>query len=231
MIGDFLDIAPPYSFKPIEAGIVPAIDPLQIDPNSSCDSADIGQGIFSPMDIFRDGRDGGESVVGDEDVGGYVRRANPINEQQSYNFADEESDFDDEVMEMAASPCFRVISPYPFSHASKEEIEERQQLAKGPLEWNLDMGIHHFSFEDSGKKCHVDYLSFFELNAFVHNDQVMAEDCEDFSLTSHEANTLSQNDFLGAASEDPASFWGEDGPLMSDRSLSPTQVSLGSVDL
>jgi hypothetical protein len=233
MVDDFVDIAPQYSFKPIEPEPVPPIDPLQLDTNSSCDSLDIGQGMLSPIDIFRDSIDGGESVVGDEDMGGFVRRANPINEQQSTTVAEEEeeSDIDDEEMEMAASPCFRVISPYPYSHASKEEIEEREQLANVPLEWNLEMGIHHFSSAEPGEKWYVDYTSFFELNSHVNNDQVMAEDCEDFSLSSHEANTLSEDNFLGSISEDPASFWGDDGPVMSDRSQSPTQVSLGSVEL
>jgi hypothetical protein len=232
MVDDFVDIASQYSFKPIEPESVPPIDPLQLDPNSSCESLDLGQGMLSPIDIFRDTIDGGESVIGDEEMGGYVRRANPINEQQSATVAEEEeSDIDDEEMEMAASPCFRVISPYPFSHASKEELEEREQLTSVPLEWNLDMGIHCFSSGDTEGKCHVDYSSFFELNVHINNDQVMAEDCEDFSLSSHEANTLSENDFLGSISEDPASFWGEGGPIMSDRSQSPTQVSLGSVEL
>jgi hypothetical protein len=231
MVEAYVDIAPLYSFKPIE--LEPAVVPIdrlfEIDPDSSSDSLDIGRGILSPIDIFRDSSMDGDSVV-DEDMGGlpYVRRANPIDEQPSAT-VDDESELDDDdddgayvngEMDTRGEPYYRVISPYPFSHTSKEEIEDREQLTS-VLEWSLEVR----------PKCHVDYSSFFELGetANTNNDQIMSDDCDDFSLSSHEANSLSEDNFLGSISEDPASFW-EDGvgPVMSDRSQSPTQVSLGS---
>jgi hypothetical protein len=212
----FVDIAPLHCFKPIDVEPSEATDRyLEIDPDSSCDSIDIGRGVLTPIDIFRDNSMDSDSIV-EEDFGGlqYVRRANPINEQQSATM-DDESDFDDDLMETQ----FRVISPYPFSHTSAEEMEDREQLTS-ILEWSLEVR----------PKCHVDYSGFFALdNEARNNDQFMSEECDDFSLSSHEANSLSQDGFLGSISEDPASFWeGCVGPEMSDRSQSPTQVSLGS---
>ena len=220
MVEAFVDIAPLLSFKPIDLEPAAPIDHLlDIDPDSSSDSIDIGRGVMTPIDIFRDNSMDGDSIV-DEDMGGlpYVRRANPINEQQSATI-DDESDLDDDTMETLDLPQFRVISPYPFSHTSKEEMEDREQLTR-ILEWSLEVR----------PKCHVDYSGFFALDDAANNyDQVMSDECDDFSLSSHEANSLSQDGFLGSISEDPASFWEEGvGPAMSDRSKSPTQVSLGS---
>jgi hypothetical protein len=231
MVEEFVDIAPLYSFKPIEQGPTAPIDPLiDIDPDSSCDSLDICPGMLSPTDIFRDSIDG-ESVM-DEDMGElpYVRRANPINEQQSATI-DDESDLDDgDDDEIGSSSYFRVISPYPFSHTSEEEIEDRKQL-NSVLEWRIKLNHNDKSSSRFGQKCHVDYSSFFELSENINNDQVMADECDDFSLSSHEANSLSEDGFLGSISEDPASFWEEGvGPIMSDRSQSPTQISLGSAE-
>ena len=221
MVEAFVDIAPLHSFKPIDLELAAPIDRLfEIDPDSSSDSVDIGRGVLTPIDIFRDNSMDGDSIV-DEDMGGlpYVRRANPINEQQSATI--DESDEDDDTMEAVDLPHFRVISPYPFSHTSKEEMEDREQLTS-ILEWTLEVR----------PKCHVDYSSFFELGDAANHDQVMSDECDDFSLSSHEANSLSQDGFLGSISEDPASFWEEGvGPIMSDRSQSPTQVSLGSTEL
>jgi hypothetical protein len=229
MVEAFVDIAPLFSFKPIvmEAAVPPNDQLLEIDPDSSSDSLDIGRGTMTPIDIFRENSmDGGDSIV-DEDVGGlpFVQRANPINEQQSAT-VDDESDFDDDDtgMEIEGSQYLRVISPYPFSHTSKEEIEDREQLTNN-LKWGLSSSMHH--------KCHVDYSTFFESSeAARNNDLAMSEEYDDFSLSSHEANSLSKDGFLGSISEDPASFW-EDGagPVMSDRSQSPTQVSIGSTEL
>ena len=220
MVEAFVDIAPLHSFKPIDLEPAAPIDRLlEIDPDSSSDSIDIGRGVMTPIDIFRDNSMDGDSIV-DEDMP-YVRRANPINEQHSATTIDDESDLDDDTMETGELPHFRVISPYPFSHTSKEEMEDREQLTS-ILEWSLEVR----------PKCHVDYSGFFGLSDTANdNDQVMSDECDDFSLSSHEANSLSQDGFLGSISEDPASFW-EDGvgPVMSDRSQSPTQISLGSTE-
>jgi hypothetical protein len=220
MVEAFVDIAPLHSFKPIDLEMAAPLDRLlEIDPDSSSDSIDIGRGVLTPIDIFRDNSMDGDSIA-DEDMGGlpYVRRANPIDEQHSATI-DDESDLDDDTMETGDSPHFRVISPYPFSHTSKEEIEDREHLTS-ILEWSLEVR----------PKCHVDYSGFFALGGAANNtDQVMSDECDDFSLSSHEANSLSQDGFLGSISEDPKSFWEEGvGPVMSDRSQSPTQVSLGS---
>ena len=150
MVEAFVDTAPLYSFKPID--LEPMDRELDIDPDSSSDSTDIGHGILTPIDIFRENSMDGDSII-DEDMGGlpFVRRANPINELHSATI-DDESDLDDETMETGDLPYFRVISPYPFSHTSKEEVEDREQLTC-LLEWSLE----------KRPKCHVEYSSFFEL--------------------------------------------------------------------
>lgn len=219
MVEAFVDTAPLYSFKPID--LEPMDRELDIDPDSSSDSTDIGHGILTPIDIFRENSMDGDSII-DEDMGGlpFVRRANPINELHSATI-DDESDLDDETMETGDLPYFRVISPYPFSHTSKEEVEDREQLTC-LLEWSLE----------KRPKCHVEYSSFFELGDVANNninEHAMSDECDDFSLSSNEANSLSHDGFLDSISEDPASFWQEGvGPVMSDRSQSPTQVSIGS---
>jgi hypothetical protein len=225
MVEAFVDIAPLHSFKPIDLESAQPIDHLlEIDPDSSCDSIDVGRGVLTPIDIFRGNSMDGDSIV-EEDMGGvpYVRRANPINEQQSgTSTIDDESDLDDDIMDIGDLQQLRVISPYPFSHTSKEEMEDREQLTS-ILEWSFEVR----------PTCHVDYSGFFALDDMANNnEQIMSDKCDDFSLSSHEANSLSQDGFLGSISEDPASFWKEGiDRVISERSHSPTQVSLGSIEL
>jgi hypothetical protein len=217
-----VDNAPTYSFKPIELELASPIDP-SLDPNTSGDSIDIGL-CMSPGEIFR-GSDEGDIMFNDAALP-FVRRANPIYDQQSSAGVDSEEE--EEYME--DETCRRVISPYPFSHTSKEEIEELEQLTNA-FDWNLQ-GAQN----DNSRGCHekkfsieVDYSRFFQHGVAV-GDQVMDE-YDDFSLSSHEANSLSEDLCLGSISEDPASFW-EEGivPILLYRNESSTQVSLGSAE-
>jgi hypothetical protein len=221
MIKASVEIAPIYSFKPIDLDHGSPADPL-LDPNLSSDSLDIEPGM-SPTEIFRESGEG-DCMVEDASLL-FVQRANPIDEQQSGAAGEDD---DDEDMEEGS--CCRVISPYPFSHTSKEEIEEREQLTS-VFDWNLQAADSENTAARHEKKfsIQVDYSRFFELGEAV-NDQAM-DDCDDFSLSSHEANSLSEDLCLASISEDPASFW-EDGvgPIVSDRNESPTQVSLGSAE-
>jgi len=174
----------------------------------------------SPTEIFR------EMALAEEKVDHIsntshcllsVRRANPINS----------SECDDEM-------CSRVISP--FSHtASMEELEEREQLGE-TLDWAVQLEGNESMMAKGGggdmQQCLVDYSRFFDPQTLANNMDVM-DCCDDFSLSSHEANSLSEDFCLETISEDPASFW-EEGidatPPEGDRPWSPNEVSLGASD-
>lgn len=201
-----------YSFKPIDLDPAYPVD-LMLDAVSSSDSLDIGPGM-APTEIFRESGDG-VNIHAESSLPRF-RRANPIDQRKVA--AGEGEDMEE------CSYC-RVISPYPFSHTSKEEIEEREQLTNA-FDWTLETEPNDNCGMLNGwdTKCavQVDYSRFFELLEAV-NDQVMDE-CDDFSLSSHEANSLSDDLFF---SDNPASFWEEgSGPILSNRGLSLTQVSL-----
>lgn len=205
------DSVVPFScFKPIidlEVLAASPIDPLLDDPNASADGVDIALGM-SPADIFRD--DSGDCEMEVESLQ-TLRR--PINEQQqppllavldSCKERREASSAQDESSR-------RVISPYPFSHRSKEESEGLEQLTNA-FDWSLETA-HYNTGCSVDKRCEkvvpvfIDYSQFFNFGE-VEIDQVM-NSCDDFSLSSIEANSLSDDFCLSTISEDPASFWEE----------------------
>lgn len=222
MIEAYVDIAPFCSFKPIDPEQAASSIAPPLDPNSSCDSLEINQGM-SPTEIFRECGDDDNIMDADEELP-RVRRANPINDQHIASG----DDIDEDAEEGMGS---RVISPYPFSHTSKEEIEEREQLTNA-FDWSQE-AVDSYECSDGHEmkfSIQVDYSRFFELVGTI-GDQVM-EDCDDFSLSSHEANSLSENLCLASISEDPAAFWEVGvGHIASNRCDSPAQVSHGSADL
>lgn len=217
-------IAPTYTFKTIDFELASPIDPL-LDPNSSSESLEIGLGM-SPNEIFRESGDSA-NIMNEVASLSLVRRANPLNDREIVAAAE----YDDEEEDMVEDGnYYRVISPYPFSHASKEEIEEREQLTNA-FDWDLQTAHNEKTSGRHEKKfsIQVDYSRFFELGEGVY-DQAM-DDCDDFSLSSQEANSLSEDLCLASISEDPASFWEEGvGPIMTFRGVSPAQVSLGSAE-
>jgi hypothetical protein len=120
--------------------------------------------------------------------GPLVQRANPIQEQ---------------------SPN-RVISPYPFSHTSQEEMEDREHLST--TGWNMQADDEQqlqpkalFQF---------DYAQLFESSFIPVEQDCFMEDCDDFSLESSLADDLSL--------DDPASFW-QEGVVVSNNENEPTK--------
>jgi len=156
---------------------------------------------------------------------GLLRRANPIRERSMQSFSDAD---DHQALEESPS---RVISPYPFSHTSQEEMEDREKLTTNAtaLGWSLH-GDEENEDDDMNKNSEnkafeVDYSHFFERESVVPIDQEDAVmECDDFSLST--AHSLEDDLSLGGISNDPASFW-EEG--VTDRAPSPkTHVSLES---
>jgi hypothetical protein len=186
--------------------------PIGVEPSSFSDILDAQP---SPTEIFR------ESAMAMADNNDCtprplpgVYRANPVQSQENME------ETEDEVGS-------RVISP--FSHtASVEEIEEREQLTTS-LDWTTRLdGNEAFK----GEHYIVNFSRFFDPNTLANNIDVM-DCCDDFSLSSHEANDLSEDPCLETISKDPASFWEEgiDAGQSTDRVWAyPTEVSLGSSD-
>ena len=205
-----IEIAPNLSFKPIES-----------DP-SSCDSFDAAHPI-SPTDIFRDTPMGGEEN-NDTDLlhcQCVVRRANPIGNSQSGNNNE------------ANSSESHLISPFPFTPtASKEELEEREMLTSS-LRWEAGLdgggGVEMETFKENQPTVHVDFSRFFE-PVLLGSSNIDIMDCDDFSLSSDDERSLSVD--LATISKDPESFWEESIAVAPSTSgnVSPTQVSLGSVE-
>ena len=211
-----IELAPSLSFKPIDS----------FEQSSSCDSLDTTgtTNAVSPTEIFR------YSEIMDEDTEMAkenilsVRRANPIGLSRDYNAM---NNTNANAAITADNNNSHLISPFPFSPtASKEELEERDMLTTS-LGW--DSRVEPLEGERGQPMVQLDFSRFFEP---VHMDtSVEIMDCDDFSLSSHDANSLSQD--LETISKDPASFW-EGGIRVvaqtSNGSESPTQVSLGSDD-
>lgn len=90
--------------------------------------------------------------------------------------------------EEESSSC-RIISPYPYPHASQEEIEEREHLS--------DCSLSCFMHSSIGLKQSDDGLS-------------ALMDCDDFTISSKEIHSLSGDDIcLHSISDDPTLFWQE----------------------
>jgi hypothetical protein len=203
---DSVDLAPSFFFKPVDSG------------NTNLDSSDTGSlsgdPSISPLAIFRESTDDIDQAPPLPEV----QRANPISDPSSMSSSSEE----DLVPLSVDDGCRVVVSPYPFSHTSQEEIEEREQLWAGS--WTSDMPATELVQNEYSKFLfQVDYARFFERTGC--QGEVM--DCDDFSLSSKEAHSISPEDLC--ISEDPESFWErgvEDVPLI-DRTNSPAMVSLG----
>jgi hypothetical protein len=197
---------------------------------SPCSTAESLEGENNkPMAIFRDIGCGGTSnnaVVDDqEDISLsapalIVRRANPILERRM-----DDDDDDDDVSE--ANIQYRelstgVISPYPFPQPSQEDMDEKEQLWK--LQPTATIGGYPLGGGDNEP---IDYAPYFAFAAASGSGEM---ECDDFSVSSCEANSLSDED-LEDISGDPASFWEgsiEDAGFSVDRSLSPELQSIES---
>lgn len=199
MDSERVDIAPAFSFKPVD-------DDVSSIASSQDDDSLLNPGQSPSMDIFRPGRD-----------------TTSIDEKQRSSATASDND-NDEAMD-DASAARRVISPYPFSHASREEIAEREQLTND-LSWTLTTD----NFTCITKQliaADYDYKCIFGKLA----DAVMNEGCcDEFSVSTHDADSLSGDLDL----RNPASFWEEGAStiptsiIIVERTKSPTEVSLGS---
>jgi hypothetical protein len=204
MENERVDIAPAFSFKPVDD-----------DGNSSVLSASSSSSDFMmegclPTDNCRLGRDGT-----------YPNLVKQRSTREDYYVTTDD-----------AASAFRVISPYPFSHTSREEISERELLSDALLTLGSPKKKDDHRIMTGNKinaAIEVDYSSFFGRTS-DENDVAM-EECDDFSVSIQDADTISKDLGLG----DPASFW-EDGAcsipssIFIVRSKSPTEISLGSDD-
>lgn len=144
-----------------------------------------------------------------------VRRANPV----GGSYTTVEDDFESSI---------RVISPYPFSHTSLEEIEDREQLA-GAFDWALQSEETLQQPENAERVFEMDYAQFFEMNGMdvdsTASPCTAVDDTDDFSVASNVSYDLCLD------KTDPTSFWNA-GIMKNDgqqqRSESPSQVSLDS---
>lgn len=215
---DRVDLAPPtFTFKPIdEEGVEDDVSSISSG-SSSHDEHDLNPGLPPSAAIFRDGRE--RSVP--------VQLAHPIGPGST------SVDYDEVMDEEDAFAC-RLISPYPFSQASHEEITEREELTNTPIKWIL--GPEPSSTTTSNTKqelvsVQVNYSSFFAdlLGGDVGEIDAAMDECDDFSVSVHDVESLSRD--LGL--EDPASFWEKGASnipnsIFIERTKSPTEVSLGS---
>jgi len=204
-----VDIAPTFSFKPIDDGDDSSVLSVSSSHHHHDDeNINFLLGPSLSADIFRAGRDSTPGAV--------EKQRLPCN---------------DEAMDDDASAHRVVISPYPFSHASREEITEREQLSNA-LSWTL--ASSNISPEVKNKTATTASLqvdcSYFYGQAGAETDAVM-EDCDDFSVSIADAESLSRDLGLG----DPASFWEEGASTIPSsiyivRTNSPTEISLGCDD-
>jgi hypothetical protein len=192
-------------------GIYPRFSFKAIDIETSSASDSYDDELVSPTNIFRDASNSHNDPISVSPL----QLANPVHEQH-----DSSENYD----------SVRVISPYPFSHASQEEIEEREQLT-GTLDWSMhpeDTGDSSITEEHihAGEYC-VNYSLYFQSGA-----QQMDCDDDDFSVSSHEANSIEDDLCLENISEDPASFWKDDHdlPCLEQRIRMPSQVILVTND-
>jgi len=155
----------------------PAITP-PTKPQSTAHSLMSGRSSPSP-DIFRDISMSGE---GDEET----HIVSPVPPVRCTNpFRENRNDVDQlPVLVRDESACQGVISPYPYSYASREEIEERA-LLNITLAWPIsDSSDEQDSKQRSSMP--VDYSHYFGLVAQNDDNQVVM-DCDDFSMTSDDS--------------------------------------------
>ena len=198
------EIAPRFSFKPID------IDLPLLDNSISDDSLLSEDTDMLPAPIFRE--------VSNADNSGQrplplVRQANPVGDTTGAS-----SSTTDEGMSDRADR--RVISPYPFSHTSQEEIEEREHLS-GAFNWALDNNAtaqpnekFHFQF---------DYTRFFDLNDL---GTAHAMECDDFSV----ASKVSEDLDLDSISNNPSSFWGDNDQQLAESNSGNESLPRASLD-
>ena len=207
MENERVDIAPTFSFKPIDDdGNTSVLSSSSSQHDGDGNNNNLLMDLCLSADIFQAGRNNTPADIGKHR---HTR--------------------EDEAMDDASA--FRVISPYPFSHTSQEELSEREQLSDA-FRWTLRSTNNSDDFltcKVTNAAVQVDNSSFFG-RIGDQNDAVM-EDCDDFSLSIQDADSLSRDLCL----EDPASFW-EDGAstipstIFIVRTNSPTEISLGSDD-
>ena len=211
MDNERFDIAPAFSFKPVDDD-----GNSSVLSTSSSSSDDVGNdnllmmGVCLPTEIFRFGSDSTPPKLG-----------KPRPTRDDFGAADD------------VAAAFRVISPYPFSHTSSEEISEREHLSNAlrlTLESHCNKDDHQTTTRhEENDAIQVEYFNC--SGPITDENDVEMEECDDFSVSLQDADSLSTD--LGL--EDPASFW-EDGAsaipssIFIMRTKSPTEISLGSDD-
>jgi hypothetical protein len=170
-----------------------------------------------------------------------LQLANPIFEQQSAG--------SDDHYATAASflHSSRVISPYPFFRPRSREADQ-DLLATGGMGWSTNQAttnnaslmmeetIDPSETQEQADRP-IDYSLFFP-SEIGDGNQAGGMDCDDFSISSHEAESIQDDDLLlcfEKISGDPASFWEEGmeesaGDNDSNRPRLVSQVSLSSSD-
>lgn len=167
------EIAPLYSFKPID-GDMPLLD------NSISNDSLLSEDGGLPTSIFREVSNSATT-----------ERQLPMASQSSSMGLTSGAVVTD--VEMAADR--HVISPYPFSHASQEEIEDREQLS-AVFNWALESSST-LDCNPHSSKMHFQFENAESLDG--------AMDCDDFSVESE----VSDNLCLDSISDNPSSFWGD----------------------
>jgi hypothetical protein len=208
-----MEVAPSYKFKPIDFssehvividdGVGDDVQDLRQPLQEQRHEPQIGSGM-----IFREVPDNS----GESDI--LVRRANPVG---SYPTVEDDLD----------SSC-RVISPYPFSHTSQEEIQDREHLA-GAFDWTL-LSDQDIQAADGERVFEMDYAQFFDMMDGMDVDSTGSPDeTDDFSVASNVSYDLCLD------RTDPTTFWNAGVDILVDmkneaqqRSDSPSQVSLDS---
>jgi hypothetical protein len=213
-----------YNFKPIDFSDehVVSLDDSMIDGVGVRDYGQPHQGeqqlepqLVNAEMIFREvpDNDGENSSTNSTGSGSLlVQRANPV----GGSYTTVEDDFESSI---------RVISPYPFSHTSQEEIEDREHLA-GAFDWALQSD-HDIQQPDLAVRVfEMDYAQFFEMNDMdVDSTTTPTDDTDDFSVASNVSYDLCLDN------TDPTSFWNagimkNDAVQPSQQSDAPSQVSL-----
>jgi hypothetical protein len=235
MHAECIQIDSGYSFKPI--------DQLDTSESDSFDNEPV-----SPTAIFRDAGEGHyhhqDNSNNDRDPMSIsplqLTLANPIIEQRGSAHSDIDIDVDgdgDCDAFQASGGGTRVISPFPFLHATPRELEERQELRGEAMTWSMPTGE---IIDDSTTQEHqhesrrrIDYSLFFQSGANVNvNATVNAGgagmDCDDFSISSLEAESIEDDLWcFEKISGDPAAFW-EEG--MDQGVAGPARVRIPSQD-
>jgi hypothetical protein len=187
--------------------------PIDLDPSTSTDFS--GETV-SPNTIFR------YALNGDEDQcmpdASFLQRANPIVEGRDEDMMAESGMQQQQQQQQQYQHMYHrhIVSPLPLC------VDERDQAVSFSLSYRME--------ETVDPSVTVDYSQYFAHQTMQINNTAVLLDCDDFSISSQEASTISDDLGLESFSDNPASFW-EDGLDFSPpaiRSESPTQVSLGT---